>query len=160
MVAVSIPVHGGVKHIYNLSAGVFPDQLARLLHQQQLPPEWIVAILDSSGNIVARSHEMNRFLGRRSSLGLTDAMAFGSEGWTETKTSEGIVVLGIFSRSAVSNWAVAIGIRATSLTQALRTKVTWGALAITARWSRKFCSHPCGHFLAVPANIGEVPRIL
>jgi hypothetical protein len=99
---------------------------------------------------------MNRFLGRRASLGLTDAMVFGSEGWTETKTSEGIVVLGIFSRSAVSNWAVAIGIRATSLTQALRTKVTWGALAITARWSRKFCSHPCGHFLAVPANIGEV----
>jgi diguanylate cyclase (GGDEF)-like protein len=132
MVAVSIPVHRGGKHIYNLSAGVFPEQLARLLHQQQLPPDWIVAVLDSSGNIVARSHEMNRFLGRRASSGFIEAMAFDNEGWTETKTSEGIAVLGIFSRSAVSNWAVAIGIPATSLTQALRTKLTWVALAITA----------------------------
>jgi diguanylate cyclase (GGDEF)-like protein len=132
MVTVSVPVARDEKHIYNLGAGIFPEQLARLLHQQQLPADWIVAVLDSSGNIIARSHEMKRFLGRRASPGLMDVMAFDNEGWTETKTSEGITVLGAFSRSAVSNWTVAIGIPSASLTEPLRTKLIWVSLAIAA----------------------------
>jgi diguanylate cyclase (GGDEF)-like protein len=132
MVTVSIPVERDGRHIYNLSAGIFPEQLAGLLHQQQLPPDWIVAVLDSSGNIVARSHEMNRFLGRHASPGLVNAMAFDNEGWTETKTSEGIAVLAAFSRSSVSNWTIAIGIPARSLTESLRTKLVSVASAIAA----------------------------
>jgi len=132
MVTVSVPVEREGKHVYNLSAGIFPEQLARLLHLQQLPPDWIVAVLDSSGNIVARSHEISRFLGQQAAPGLINAMTFDNEGWTETRTSEGVAVLAAFSRSSVSNWAVAIGIPARSLTQSLRTKLVWVALAITA----------------------------
>lgn len=129
-IAVSIPVRRNGKHLYNLGASVYPAQLARLLHEQQLSPDWIVAVIDSSGNIVARSREMSRFLGKPASASLREAMAFDNEGWAESKTSEGIDVLAAFSRSAVTNWTVAIGIPSASITGEVQRKLGWLALAI------------------------------
>ena len=130
LIAVSIPVRRAGRHIYNLSAYISPNQLARLLKQQQLAPDWIVAIIDSQSTIVARTHEMSRFSGKQASADLLDAMKFDNQGWFEGTTSEGTQVLGMFSRSAVSNWSVAIGIPSASLTGEMRKKVGWLALAI------------------------------
>lgn len=130
IVIVSIPVRRAGKHLYNLSADIGPEQFANLLKQQQLAPDWNVAILDSDSTIVARTHEMKRFSGEQPSQNLLDAMSFDNEGWFEGKTSDGTPVLGMFGRSAVSNWAVAIGIPSASLTTALRTKLGWLTLAI------------------------------
>lgn len=132
VITVSIPVRRAGKHLYNLSADIFPDQFAKLLKQQQLSPDWIVAVIDGNSTIVARTHEMDRFSGKKATSNLLDAMAFDNEGWFEGTTSEGIPVLGMFSRSAVSNWSVAIGIPSASLTRELRTKLGWLSLAITA----------------------------
>jgi diguanylate cyclase (GGDEF)-like protein len=129
-IIVSIPVRRAGKHLYNLSAYIAPNQFARLLKQQQLAPDWIVAIIDSQSTIVARTHDMARFSGKQAAPGLLEAMKFDNEGWFEGTTSEGTPVLGMFSRSAVSNWSVAIGIPSASLTGEMRTKVGWLAVAI------------------------------
>lgn len=130
IIIVSIPVRCAGRHIYNLSAYIGPSKFARLLKQQQLAPDWIVAIIDSQSTIVARTHDMSRFSGKQAAPGLLDAMKFDNEGWFEGTTSDGTPVLGMFSRSAVSNWSVAIGIPSASLTGEMRTKVGWLAVAI------------------------------
>ena len=73
---------------------------------------------------------MSRFLGKPASASLREAMAFDNEGWAESKTSEGIDVLAAFSRSAVTNWTVAIGIPSASITGEVQRKLGWLALAI------------------------------
>lgn len=132
VIVISIPVRRAGQHIYNLSAHIGPENFARLLRYQQLSPDWIVAVLDSQGTIVARSHEMARFLGKAAAPMLRDAIGFDNEGWFEGKTSEGIDVLAIFSRSSVSNWSVAIGIPSEIIALELRKKLALLALAIAA----------------------------
>ena len=129
-ITIAVPVRRNGKYLYNLFATISPEQFAELIRQQQLPRDWIVAVVDSGGTIVARSHEMKKFVGRRSVRGLRNALAFDNEGSFEGPTIEGIPVLGVFSRSSVTNWAVAIGIPAQSLTTELRTELAWLALAI------------------------------
>ena len=102
------------------------------MKKQQLAPDWIVAILDSQATIVARTHEMGRYLGKTAAPVLRNAMAFDDEGWFDGQTSEGVEVLGVFSRSAVSNWVVAIGIPSAAIAAEVRTKLEWLAIAIAA----------------------------
>ena len=130
IIVISVPVRWAGKHLYNLSAYIYPDQFAQLLRRQQLPSDWIVAVLDSNATLVARTREMSRFSGKPAAPNLLNALAFDNEGSFEGLTSEGISVLGVFSRSEISNWSVAIGIPSASLTAELRTKVAWLAVAI------------------------------
>lgn len=130
IVSVNIPVRRAGKHIYNLSAEIVPDAFAELLKRQQLTSDWIVAVLDSDAIIVARTHEMSRFSGKQAAPALLNAMNFDNEGGFDGRTSEGIEVLGAFSRSGVSNWSVAIGIPSITVTAQLRTKLGWLAIAL------------------------------
>ena len=50
---------------HRLNAGIVPERLSSILTQQRLPRDWIAAIFDSTGAVVARTHEMNRFLDRK-----------------------------------------------------------------------------------------------
>lgn len=124
-VAICVPVHSEGRHIYSLCAIQFASQFAQLLREQQLPPDWIVAILNSGGKIIARSHDMSRYLGRSASKDLHDALTFDSEGWFEGTTSEGTPVLAAFSRSTLSNWSIAIGIPAQSIAAPAAKKLGW-----------------------------------
>src|SRR6185436_926338 len=54
----------GVPVVRN-NAGVIPERLSAILTQQRLPADWIAVIIDSTGTVVARTHEMNRFLGKQ-----------------------------------------------------------------------------------------------
>lgn len=123
VIVVSIPVRRNGKHAYNLGAGIFPEQFEKLLREQHLPSDWITAVIDTSGTIVARTHEMKRFIGRPAAERLTEAMQYGSKGAFEGKTSEGIPVLGVFSRSAATGWTVAIGIPAKNMTAKLKREI-------------------------------------
>ena len=90
--------------------GFFPERLAEILRQQPLPAGWVSSIFDSKGTIVARTHAADQFVGHKGAPALLDRLAVASEGMVETKTLEGIKVSALFTRSQVSNWAVAIGV--------------------------------------------------
>lgn len=119
LLAVGVPVVGGQAPRAVLAAGVPPERLARILVQQRLPSEWVAGIFDSTGTIVARTHEMERFIGRKGSPELVRRMLDVREDAFESETLEGIPVLTVFSRSAVSNWSVAIGIPRENLVREL-----------------------------------------
>jgi signal transduction histidine kinase/DNA-binding response OmpR family regulator len=110
LVAVEVPVVHDGKIKYGLAMGLIPERLDEILKRQQLPPGWIAAIFDASGNIVARTHKPSEFVGHRGAPALVDMMARQTSGFVETRTLEGIPVYSAFSRSEVSNWAVAIGV--------------------------------------------------
>ncbi len=124
-IAVGVPVRRDGKFSYNLSTGIFAERFAKVLHQPNLRSDWIAVILDGSGAIVARTHEMERFIGKKAAPDLISRISNAKEGSFEGVTLEGIPVLTVFSRSAVSNWTVAIGIPMKSLSNELWRTLSW-----------------------------------
>lgn len=120
ILALGVPVKRDGRTVYSLNAGIFPERIAKVLMSQNLPHNWISAVLDSKGNIVARTHEMDRFVGKPAVPDLIRMSRQVSEGVLETTTLEGIPVITAFSRSRVSDWSVAVGIPQTQLTAELK----------------------------------------
>ncbi|HSV21726.1 MAG TPA: sensor histidine kinase [Xanthobacteraceae bacterium] len=108
LIGIVVPVirHDEVK--YTLGLGLFTEYFSELLVHQQLRPGWHAAIFDSSGATVA-THKNRSLVGHRGSPVLLTAMAQAAAGTIET-TLDGVPVLLAFSRSEISNWAVAIWI--------------------------------------------------
>jgi signal transduction histidine kinase len=89
---------------------MFPERLSEILRRQKMPSDWVAAILDSSGTIVARTVGVDEFVGKKVSRDLGLALTKNEEGVFEGSTLEGLAVLSAFSRSPFSKWAVAIGV--------------------------------------------------
>jgi diguanylate cyclase (GGDEF)-like protein len=128
-VTVSVPVAqgdaGGHSRGQVLRARLSTDRLAQLLRQQHLAPDWIVSIYDGDGTIVARSHEMQRFLGAKGAPLILQRLSQIDEDTVNAVTLEGIPVFSAFSRSPTTDWAVSIGIPRSSLSTPLLRTVAW-----------------------------------
>jgi len=95
---------------YTLAMTMSAQRLNRLLQRQNMPADWITAIIDSNETIVARTLNGERFIGKEVSAGMKSALAEAGEGAFEGLTREGVSAVSSFSRSAVSGWTVAISI--------------------------------------------------
>lgn len=120
ILALGVPVRRDGRVRYSLSAGIFPNRFASVLTAQNLPKDWISSVLDSQGHIVARTHEMDRFVGRPAVPDLIRMSRQVPDGVLETVTLEGIPVITAFSRSRVSDWCVAVGIPQAQITDELK----------------------------------------
>jgi signal transduction histidine kinase len=110
IVAVGVPVFRDGTVAFILVMGLGSEILSKLLHQPDLSPDWVVAIFDRKGIIVARNRELDRFLGKPAAPIIREAIAGPAESWIPNVTSEGISVYSTFRRSAVTGWTVAIGV--------------------------------------------------
>ncbi len=110
LVSVDVPVMRDGKVVYDISVGILPDRLAGILSQHRLPPGWIAAIFDKTGTIVARTHEPEKFVGKKGTPILIERMRAAEEGLSENNTIEGIPVYGAFARSNLAQWSVAVGV--------------------------------------------------
>lgn len=122
-VAVGVPVTHEGKVTYSINASITPERLQAILLGQRLPTDWIAAIADNTGTIVARTANQQRFVGARITATVAQRLTEVAEGALESTTLEGIPVLAAFSRSGISGWAVVIGIPRDSLTASLRRSV-------------------------------------
>jgi hypothetical protein len=86
VISFDVPVFRDNEVKYALSVGVFPQRMAELLIRQKLPSNWIAAVLDTSGVIVARTHNAERFAGQKAAPLLLQAMTRELSGVVETKT--------------------------------------------------------------------------
>ena len=123
IITVDVPVRRGERVVFALALGIFPERLGEILVRQKIPPDWVVAIFDRQGTIVARTRAGAQFVGQKGSPLLVQRMAQLSEGRIEGETLEGIAVVTVFSRSEVSQWSVAIGIPRASVASALWTPI-------------------------------------
>ena len=131
VIGFSVPViiEGEIKYL--LGMGLFSDRLGEVLRRQKIPPGWIVAILDRSGTIGARTESPEQFIGRKAPAAFLERASVAEEGSFEVLSSEGIPIFGGFSKSPRTGWttayAVPTSVVTTSLQQALLVNV---ALAI------------------------------
>ena len=141
-ITLEVPVFANGKVIYSLAMGIFADRLGDILRRQNLPPDWITAIFDSSGTIAARTHKPEQYVGRKGPTSFLRTSAEVSEGITEVNSLEGIPTLSAFNRSPRSGWAIGIGIPKTALTENLwrsmgfNAAVTLALLALSIAMAR------------------------
>ena len=64
VVTVGVPVFHDGNVAFVLVMGLGSEILSKLLRQPDLSPDWVVAIFDRKGIIVARNRELDRFLGK------------------------------------------------------------------------------------------------
>ncbi len=106
---IGVPVKRDGSIIYSLNATVTPERPYGVLKEQKFPESWRVVIADSSGSIVARTHEMTKFMGKKVVPDLLQRMNLAPEDAFESRVLEGIPVLIAYSRSTMTGWTVAIG---------------------------------------------------
>jgi len=167
-ITLEVPVFSNGKVTYALAMGIFADRLADILHRQNIPPDWITAVFDSTGTIAARTHSPQRFVGGKGSAGFLQRSAKRAEGITEADSLEGTPVLSAYNRSPRSGWAVAIGIPRINLTGNLwrslgfNAAVTLALLALSI-WMAKMISVRINRSirsLHVPALALGAPELL
>jgi diguanylate cyclase (GGDEF)-like protein len=132
LVVVEVPVRQGGRVSYTLAMGFLPERFAAILAQQRPAPEWIVSIFDSTGTILARTHEADLFVGKKGAPALLAAIERYPEGMVETQTLEGLPVFAVYTRSALTGWTVAVGVPRHVLLAQLQRWTAWLAVSAAA----------------------------
>ncbi|NHZ81417.1 diguanylate cyclase [Massilia sp. CCM 8695] len=121
---VAVPVKRDGAFLYLLSATASPTQLASVLTEQKMSSTWRASIVDSTGTVVARTHDLVKFLGGKVNPDLLQRMAHADEDGFKTRTLDGVPVITVYSRSQVSRWSVVLGMPLEELTMGLRQTLT------------------------------------
>ncbi|MCZ8391152.1 sensor domain-containing diguanylate cyclase [Achromobacter xylosoxidans] len=124
-IALGVPVVRGDDVIYSLNVGLSPERIGNVLGRRGLPDGWVAAVLDKSGTIIARTRDMERFVGQKAVPALAHAVQMENEGSLETITKEGTPVYTAFSRSSLTGWTVAAGAPMTLVTTDLYRSIAW-----------------------------------
>jgi diguanylate cyclase (GGDEF)-like protein len=130
VIAVGVPVHRHGKPLYTLNVGIAAERVAALLQARRLPSGWVASVFDRKGILIARTSDLDRFVGTKVSPILQQAAKLHVDGTIETTGSDGIPVITAFSRSELANWTVAVDIPLAAITDSLR-KSLWLLIAST-----------------------------
>ena len=122
---VAVPVRRDDGGIFVLYATAAPNRLSSILSEAGLPGNWRTAIVDGSGTVVARSHDIEKFLGKAVRPELARQIGAAGEGGFETTTLDGVPVTTVFSRSPTTRWAVVLGMPLGELTAELKRSLAW-----------------------------------
>jgi PAS domain S-box-containing protein len=132
LTSVDVPVVRNGRVVYVLSMQYFGERLGEILERQNIPPEASATIYDSSARIIWRSRAARGDVGQRAHPALAAGLAHDREGLVDEAGPDGMSYVTAFSRSSVSNWAVAIALRRSTLDATLRDSLTWIALGALA----------------------------
>jgi len=141
-VAISLPVKvGSHQEGLSLSLIVPTSWLRDIINRTPLPDRWIVAMLDGNGVVLARNLDYATYVGKKGVEELVLKLQ-QREGTWQGVSLDGSPSFVAFSRSAVTNWQVVIGVRLAELETPLRqsmliiglTGVALFSLAIGMAW--------------------------
>ncbi len=104
--------------LHDLAYVQTPDAFSTIFTDQTIPHSWTASIVDRNASVVARSKDIDRFLGHKVSGEMRAAMARGNEGVTLSHTLDGTPTLSAFSRSPASGWSFIVGVPRTELSRA------------------------------------------
>lgn len=94
-----------------MTGALLPAQLQKTLIAQGLSPDYIAAIFETAGVIAARTHDIERFLGKTVTPGLAMRLKEVKEDAFEVRTLQCIPVMSVFFRTDTAGWGgAAIGI--------------------------------------------------
>jgi signal transduction histidine kinase len=117
---VRVPIVRKGVLVYVLTGVLKPSAVDEILLRQKLPAEWIGTIFDARRTVVARTGGTGQFLGGKVSTDFARVLDTEREGWTVTRTLEGVPVYTAFSRSDATGWGVGLGIPRAAVDAPLR----------------------------------------
>lgn len=120
---VAVPVIRGGEVRAVLAAQIRSGTLSDILRRQSVPPNGVIALVDSTPRIMARTRGEAEFVGGMPSAEYQAAAARMSEGSWKSNLLEGVPAYSSMSRSPVTGWRVGIGIPATDLEQPIRRSI-------------------------------------
>lgn len=114
--AVQIPYLRKGEVRYVLTAVIRPDSLLELVDLEHIADQGVIAVLDGSDNVVARTLNQAGSVGKPAAAGLVQLIHGAKDrGRGITRTLEGVPVYTVYRRSAYSRWTVAMGIPQNSI---------------------------------------------
>ena len=93
---------------YVIAQGFTLDHWKDIAKPHDLPPDWIVAVIDRTGRFIARSHKSDQFLGQPARPELVAAAALQNEGMIRHSTLEGVESYDAFDHSETTGWTIAV----------------------------------------------------
>ena len=125
MSSVDVPVVRGGRVNWVLSMQYSGERLGTILARQRLPPGAGAVIYDGAARIVWSSSANPAHVGRRASAALAAGLVLGPEGMVDEEIEGRSGRVTVFSRSSISNWAVAIALRRSDLNASLWQSLRW-----------------------------------
>jgi PAS domain S-box-containing protein len=162
IVSINAPVlrNGEVTGLVNIALDT--ERLFKVIDSQPLPEGWIGAVVDRSGQIVARSQQHALYVGRTATADLL-ANTTGAEGTWIGSTINGVPVFSAYARSEISDWRIAVGAPLAAVQAPLRQSLAWlvglgtAALAVSALvagWCGRQIAHSLRSLAEATVNIG------
>jgi signal transduction histidine kinase/CheY-like chemotaxis protein len=108
--SVQVPVKRDGRILYYVSVGSNASQFQPLLANQRLPKNWIGAIVDRNGMIVARTHEPEKYVGQQIRERFIKRIKAEREGFHEGITLDGLHTLASFSHAPKSGWTFIVNV--------------------------------------------------
>jgi signal transduction histidine kinase/ActR/RegA family two-component response regulator len=148
LIAVYVPTSPFGTNQYVIAQAFSLDHWKDAAKQQDIPTDWIVAVVDRAGRFIARSHKSEEFVGRQARPELVAAAANKDVGLLRHSTTEGIDSYDAFNHSNLTGWTIAVAAPVTSvnapLIRAVQSAVAGFLLAIlvsgvlAAAFARRF----------------------
>lgn len=125
LITLDVPVVIDDKAAYVLSAAIGPQIFQQLIADQRIAKGWNAAVLDRSGQVVARSRSPEQYLGRLANPVVRDAIALSPEGNVQSVTLDGIPVRTYFRQSSTYGWTFALSMPLTELAASFQRSLFW-----------------------------------
>jgi PAS domain S-box-containing protein len=114
-ISVGVPVMLRKQLRFVLGARILQSEFSSVLRRQQAPPDGVVALIDSSLLIIARTRGEETYVGGRTNPAFESVIRSASEGSTRSNLLEGTPSLSAWSRSSLTGWTVGIGLPAAAV---------------------------------------------
>ena len=170
LLMVDVPVMRDGEVAYALNMTLAPDRLSALLASQAPTPGWVVGVVDRDDRIVARSRDLDRYLGAAPGADYLRHAVGQEAGWVGTAL-DGTPVIAAMARSRLSGWRVGVGVPRAVVEAPLRLAlgVTAAAAVLAlalaaglAAWRGRALAGAIGSLAAAAAAVGRgapVPRV-
>ena len=119
-IPVRVPIIHGDRVAYVLTAVVKPEAIVSVLARQRMPADWVGTVFDRQKNVVARTRNLEQFLGRPVSPDFVALLDTPATHWKVSRTLEGSTVYTAWAVSSESGWGVGLGIPETVVEAPLR----------------------------------------
>jgi signal transduction histidine kinase len=109
VITINVPVTRDSQLVYVLSLDISLT-LPRILHELDLPGDWIAGIFDRHGHMIGRSRDPDRFVG---TLALPDFLQHTHDednGWVTGISREGVPLFTAFAHTRLGGWTINVGI--------------------------------------------------
>jgi len=132
-ILIIIPVIENGKTRFLFTSVISVRGLTGLLTSLNVPPEWLANIFDNQQNIVARTRDEDRFIGKKVSTGLQEQLKHGSSAIFESDNLNNVRSIAAFHQSETTGFGVTIGVpKSLIIQQAIEAQIFPGLLTVLA----------------------------